>query len=121
MAHGVQCVRLSMATRLGLDLFDGVNRIATFVIPEETTKKPFCVGRKGQVILPFEGVLPVHAVFVYSNGRLWAASASEANPALVGVDAIPTEWVEIDVRSSIKIGKVTVRPFVVHERACTPT
>lgn len=105
-----------MATRLGLELFDGIHRIATFVIPKETTKNPFCLGREGQVILPFEGVLPVHCVLVYKEGRLWAASASEKTPALAGADVIPTEWVEIDVRSSIKLGRVTVRPFLVHER-----
>jgi hypothetical protein len=118
----VQCVQLAMAApRLGIELFDGTTRISTFVVPEATAKEPFCLGRQGQVILPFEGVLPVHAVFVFSNGRLWAASASERHPAFVGVDAIPTSWVEIDVRSSIKIGRVTVRPFLIHERARTLT
>jgi hypothetical protein len=105
-----------MATRLGIELFDGSTRIATFVIPEDTAQNPFCLGRQGQVILPFDGVLPVHAVFVFEDGRLWAASASERTPATIGAHAIPTEWVELDVPCEIRMGRVALRPFVVHER-----
>ncbi len=115
MARGVHFRPSDMAARLGIELLEGMNPIASFVVPEETASAPFCLGRRGQVILPFEGVLDAHAVFVFAEGRLWAASACRERPVLVGARALPTEWVEIALPCLMRMGRIAVRAYVVRD------
>lgn len=103
--------------RIGLEILDGMVPVARFVVPDEVADKPFCVGRVGQVILPFPGVLPVHAALHFHGGRLFAASASVDRPAVVGDAPLPTdEWEEIPIPSLIRIGRYALRPFLEEPR-----
>ena len=99
--------------RIGLEILDGMVPVARFVVPDDVADKPFCVGRVGQVILPFPGVLPIHAALHFQGGRLFAASARDDRPAVVAGAPLPTdEWEEIPITSLIRIGRYALRPFL---------
>lgn len=104
--------------RLGFEVLDGMVPTARFVVPASVTERPFCVGREGEVILPFAGVLPVHAAFHFHRGRLFAASARADAPAIVGGAPLPTDdWREIPIPSVVRFGRIAVRTFLEAPRA----
>jgi hypothetical protein len=107
-----------MVQRLGLELLDGMVPIARFIVPSAVVAEPFCLGRQGQVIIPFADVLPVHAALWFADGRLWAASADSMTPAIMGGKALPTDgWTEVPIPCVLRMGRVGVRPFLARQRA----
>jgi hypothetical protein len=105
-----------MIQRLGLELLDGMVPVARFVVPTAVAENPFCLGREGHVILPFPGVLAIHAVFSFYEGHLWAASASDRAPAIVAGKALPTgDWTEIPIPCVVRLGRIAVRPFLARQ------
>jgi hypothetical protein len=99
---------------IGFAVRDATGRGCAFEI-EESAHEALVFGSSSALQVTAPGVLPAHVVVLPHDGKLVAASASAASPALLNGAPLPTKWTVLTVPSRIRIGAAAIDFFFLRE------
>ena len=99
---------------IGFAVRDATGRGCAFEI-EESAHEALVFGSSSALQVTAPGVLPAHLVVLPHDGKLVAASASAASPALLNGAPLPTKWTVLAVPSRIRVGAAAIDFFFLRE------
>ena len=99
---------------IGFAVRDLTGRGCAFEI-DQAAGEALVFGTSSPLRVSARGVLPAHFVVLPHDGKLVAASASAATPAILNGSPLPTTWTVLEVPSRIRAGAAAVDFFFIRE------